>query len=125
MPRKSSGGDYPPNWNQIAEQVKTEAGWKCVRCQHIHEPGHILTVHHLDMNPSHCEWWNLVALCQQCHLSIQARVVMERTWLLDHSPWFVPYVAGYYAAQLGLSTDRSYVIDHAQEIIVRAQGRGK
>lgn len=46
MPR-SSRGEYPPNWLEIALEVKTSAGWKCIRCQHEHSPaeGFTLTVH--------------------------------------------------------------------------------
>jgi hypothetical protein len=57
----------------------------------------ILTVHHLDGNKANCRWWNLVALCQRCHLEIQGRVVMDRVWPHEHTAWFRPYVAGYYA----------------------------
>ncbi len=55
------------------------------------------TTHHLDGQKGNCNWWNLAALCQRCHLHIQAKVVMERVWMFDHSEWFKPYVAGYYA----------------------------
>lgn len=58
----------------------------------------ILTVHHLDGDKANCRWWNLVALCQRCHLTIQGRVVMARVWPWEHSEWFRPYVAGYYAS---------------------------
>lgn len=80
MPRASRGGAYPSNWKDIAKACKDAAGWRCVRCGHEHDraTGHVLTVHHLDMNPANCEWWNLAALCQKCHLSVQARVIMER-----------------------------------------------
>lgn len=57
----------------------------------------ILTVHHLDGDKANCRWWNLAALCQRCHLTIQGKVVMERVWPHEHSAWFRPYVAGYYA----------------------------
>lgn len=57
----------------------------------------VLTVHHLDGDKANVRWWNLVALCQRCHLEIQAKVVMERVYPHEHSPWFRPYVAGYYA----------------------------
>jgi hypothetical protein len=32
--RRSHGGDYPDNWNEIATAVKAAAGWKCIRCGH-------------------------------------------------------------------------------------------
>jgi hypothetical protein len=124
MPRKSKG-EYPDDWKVIARECKDAAGWKCVRCSSSHDPaaGYALTVHHLDLDPRNNAWWNLAALCQRCHLRIQAKVVMERVWLYDHSDWFVPYVAGYYAAKLGLSLNRDEVIARAAELIEIGQGR--
>ena len=98
-------GDYPENWKEIATEVKDRAGWRCERCKHPHETStarvpcddkclhlkdgkqRMLTVHHLDMNKTNCEWWNLVALCQGCHLSIQARVDFEQSWMFELPPW--------------------------------------
>ena len=122
MSRKSTSA-YPPDWKAIAQRVKDEAGWKCVRCGHAHEPkaGYSLTVHHLDISPANCEWWNLAPLCQRCHLQIQAKVVMERPWMLPHSDWFKPYVAGYYASQHGKPTERDYVLAHIDELISLGQ----
>lgn len=57
----------------------------------------VLTVHHLDGNKANCEWWNLLPLCQRCHLQIQSRVNPEVQYFLEHSDWFKPYVAGFYA----------------------------
>lgn len=111
MPRKSKG-EYPANWPEISKAVKDEAGWRCIRCKHPHdiEAGRMLTVHHLDLNKSNCEWWNLTALCQACHLHIQSKVVMERAYMFDHTEWFKPYVAGYYAHRNGLPEDKPYVL---------------
>ncbi len=61
----------------------------------------ILTVHHLTGKKDDNRWWNLLALCQSCHLTIQGRVIPERPWLFEHSPWFVPYVCGFYAWYYG------------------------
>lgn len=124
MAQRKSTGEYPPDWAEIAFKVKADANWKCVRCGHLHDPisGYALTVHHLDMNPSNCAWWNIPALCQRCHLSIQGRVVMERTWMLPHSEWFKPYVAGYYAHQLGMLEDRQHVLDNMDVLIALGQG---
>ena len=112
-------GEYPENWKEIADQVKEEAGWCCIRCGHEHDPlaGYCLTVHHLDMNPANCEWWNLVALCQRCHLQVQAKVVMSRIWMFEHSGWFKPYVAGYYATLLKYDNDREFIELNADTII--------
>ena len=118
MKRKSTG-EYPPNWDEIAKQVKDDAGWECVRCEHVHDPenGYCLTVHHLDIDPSNCKWWNLAALCQRCHLHIQAKVDMTQPYMFEHSEWFKPYVAGYYAHLAGLPENKEYVLQHLEELL--------
>jgi hypothetical protein len=131
---------YPPNWPEVAQQVKEAAGWRCVRCGHRNESPNerlrcdgycdhdrhpekfvrlshaqdgryvsrlycaeaqrqrVLTVHHLDGRKDNLAWWNLVALCQVCHLIIQAKVDLNRPWtMFEHSDWFKPYAAGWYA----------------------------
>lgn len=125
MPRKSTGDTYPADWQEIAQRVKDEAGWRCVRCGHKHDPkaGYCLTVHHLTMQPAQNAWWNTAPLCQRCHLHIQAKVVMERPWMLEHSDWFKPYVAGYYAHRMGLPDDRESVLARVDELIALGQGR--
>lgn len=78
-------------------------------CRHGPEPDHpwklgeeahwrILTVHHLDGNKANCQLWNLAALCQKCHLTIQGKVKMDQMFfdeLLDVSEWFKPHLKGY------------------------------
>ena len=122
-PRRSTG-IYPPDWKDIARRVKDESGWKCVRCSHPHDrpTGHVLTVHHLDLNPANCRWWNLAPLCQKCHLHIQAKVVMERIWFLPHTEWFKPYVAGYYAFHHNKPDDRESVLAHIEELLALGAG---
>lgn len=123
MPRKSIGGPYPPNWKEIAQKVKDEAGWCCIRCGVAHDPPrHVLTVHHLDMHPEHSNpetyWWNLLPLCARCHLSVQGRVILERPWIFDHSDWFKPYVAAYYAWRyLGEELDRTAAAARLDELL--------
>lgn len=121
---RRSTSTYPADWKAIATAIKEASNWCCVRCGHAHEPetGYTLTVHHLDLSPANCEWWNLAPLCQRCHLTIQARVVMERVWMFEHSAWFKPYVAGYYAAQHELSTDRAWVEANQEALIALGQG---
>ncbi len=82
---------YPANWDAIATAVKVAAGWRCEHCGHPHDPatGHVLTVHHLDMNPANCADENLVALCQRCHLRIQARYRPGQLFLFDPPAWAV------------------------------------
>jgi hypothetical protein len=78
----------------------------------------ILTVHHLNGIKHDCRWWNLVALCQRCHLSIQRRVLMERVYPLEHTEWFKPYAAGWYAsAYLGEELSREETMGRLDELL--------
>ncbi len=126
--------DYPKDWKQIAERIKGRARWCCVRCWHRHDPesGHTLTVHHLDRDKANCVWWNLPALCQACHLSVQSRVQMGQAWLFPalHSSWFIPYLAGRIVASdpafgkgsLGTQCkDEMWVRRHALDIVRHAK----
>ena len=84
---------YPENWILIAERLKMKVGGKCEHCEHPHDPsvGRTLTVHHLDGDKSNCREENLVALCQRCHLSIQAHFAPGQTYLFDSLPeWKKP-----------------------------------
>lgn len=117
--KRHSKSDYPADWPEIAKRVKSAAGWCCVRCGHPHDPehGYSLTCHHLDLDPANCEWWNIPALCQRCHLQIQAKVIMEQPFMFEHTAWFKPYVAGYYAKQHGHPTDRAWVMEHLSKLL--------
>ena len=117
-------GEYPANWPEIATAVKDEADWRCVRCGHPHAPriGRTLTVHHLDGDKANCRWWNIPALCQACHLTVQGRVRMDQAYLLPHSEWFRPYVAGFYAfALLGEDLSRPEVEARLEELLRAGQ----
>lgn len=67
-------GPYPDNWREIADELKGANGNLCEQCKRAHNPaqGYTLTVHHLDRNPANCQYNNMVALCQRCHLAVQA-----------------------------------------------------
>jgi len=99
--------DYPVNWSHIAHGVKENARWKCIRCSHPHDvkSGHVLTVHHFDGDKANCRWWNLLALCQRCHLSFQSRVNPDQPYMFEHTEWLKPYVAGFYAAKYEGNTE--------------------
>lgn len=96
----------PANPKRVLPPLEVEAKWR------------ILTVHHLNGVKADCRWWNLVSLCQRCHLTIQGKVRMERRWLNEHSEWFKPYVAGYYASTLlGEELSRSEVEARLDELL--------
>ena len=81
----------------------------------------ILTVHHLLTGPAgkrNLLWWNLVSLCQRCHLTIQRRVDLNRVWPWPHSEWFRPYAAGWYAfAYLGEHLTRAETLERLDELL--------
>ena len=89
--------DYNADGKEKRRQARERAGNKCIRCGSPSVPGRILTTHHFDGNKANDEWWNLLALCQVCHLHIQGKVDPEIPWMLEHSEWLKPYVAGFYA----------------------------
>lgn len=95
-----SFGEYPPDWNAIALRVKEDSGWKCERCHHPHDPkaGYTLTTHHLDGNKGNCADWNLAALCQRCHLSVQGRINLFQSYMFTLTPWFQPHYQGFLEA---------------------------
>jgi hypothetical protein len=103
MGRLPIKGEYPKDWRELAKLVKDEAAWCCVRCSHVHDPkaGRCLTVHHFDGDKSNGERWNLMALCQSCHLQIQGRVNPDVPLLMEATPWSMPYIAGFYEAGRG------------------------
>lgn len=121
--KRKSANPYPIDWPVIAQEVKRRAGWRCVRCGADHDPsaGYSLTVHHLDIDPANNAWWNLTALCQRCHLHIQGKVIIERPFMFDHSDWFKPYVAGYYAHCHNHPDDIEWVTQHLDALLEYGQ----
>lgn len=84
----------------------------------VYAPWRILTVHHANGNKRDLRWWNLLALCQRCHLTIQGRVIMERAFIFEHSAWFAPYAAGWYAFKyLGEEITREEAIERQDELL--------
>lgn len=89
--------DYNADGKEKRRAAREAAGNKCIRCNSPSVPGRILTTHHFDGNKANDEWWNLMALCQVCHLQVQGKVDPQIPFFLEHSEWAKPYVAGFYA----------------------------
>lgn len=91
------------------QRYEVEAHWR------------ILTVHHLLVGQEHKRnllWWNLVSLCQRCHLNVQRRVDLTRPWPAPHSVWFQPYAAGWYAWRyLGERLSREQTMERLEELL--------
>lgn len=81
-------------------------------------PGRILTTHHFDGDKSNDAWYNLLPLCQVCHLQIQGKVDPEQPWFLPHSDWLKPYVAGFYANKYeGRNITRDEAVARMDELL--------
>lgn len=78
----------------------------------------ILTVHHLDGNKANDSWYNTLALCQRCHLEIQAKVDPDQPYFLEHAEWFKPFVAGFYAKKYeGKNISREEAVRRMDELL--------
>ena len=76
---------YPKNWEELALLLKESVGWRCQGspaypdCRAQHGQAHpvtgsrvVLTVAHLDHNPSNNDFTNLRVWCQRCHNTYDA-----------------------------------------------------
>lgn len=88
-----------PEWIDTELDQGPSAGELVVAGKDVLARYRILTVHHLNGHKTDCRWWNLLALCQRCHLQIQGKVRPHRPYPWEHRPWFRPYAAGFYAAK--------------------------
>ena len=98
---------------RLEQRYEVEAHWR------------ILTVHHLLVGTEHkrnLKWWNLVSLCQRCHLVIQRKVDLSRVWPWPHSVWFQPYAAGWYAWRyLAEDLSREEAVERLPELLALEQ----
>jgi hypothetical protein len=103
---------------RLPHTLATEAGVVVGYGKLVEAHWRVLTVHHLTGVKADLRWWNLAALCQRCHLEIQGRVRMEQVYPHEHSEWFKPYAAGYYAATyLGEDLDRRETMRRLDELL--------
>jgi len=110
--------NYNPDGQQKRKEARERAGNKCIRCGSPSVPGRILTTHHFDGNKANDAWYNLLALCQVCHLQIQGKVDPETPWFLPHSEWIRPFVAGFYAKKYeGKDLTREQVMARLDELL--------
>jgi len=78
MPMKRA--EYPADWDDIANDLKTDSDWCCEGCgKQCYRPGErhedtrkTLTTAHINHTPADCRRENLIALCSVCHLAYDA-----------------------------------------------------
>jgi hypothetical protein len=108
LPAECTGKDgYPPAWHEtLKHAVREQAGHRCIRCFHPYRKGDGewcgSPLPHPHRPPSRRQQGQLPLVESRRALpamppEIQGKVKMERRWLHEHSDWFKPYVAGYYA----------------------------
>jgi hypothetical protein len=101
--------------------LATEAGVVVGYGKQVEARWRILTVHHLRLGADakrDLRWFNLAALCQRCHLQIQRKVQMERVYPFEHTPWFQPYAAAWYAwTYLGEELTRAETMVRLDELL--------
>ena len=108
----------PEGWQDVEPQFSHAQVWEAYPDFEIEAQWRILTVHHLNGVKHDCRWWNLTSLCQRCHLTIQGKVYLERPWRREHSEWFKPYVAGFYAWHfLGEEISRDAALSRLDELL--------
>lgn len=71
---------YPYEWSKISIEVRKKAKNTCELCGAKNYKPHwktgskvILTVHHIDGDTKNNSYYNLIALCQRCHLRLDAQ----------------------------------------------------
>ena len=124
-------GSYGVDWRDVPELQGDRVAGDLVReleselrpkSAPVQAAWRILTVHHLDEVKANCHWWNLTALCQRCHLYIQRKVTMENPWPWDHTDWFQPYAAAWYAHKyLALALTREETMERLDELLALGQ----
>ena len=119
---RNDDGTGAPTWGAVqmeavAGDPKRNAG-ALSRNGGLHAAWRILTVHHLNGVKHDLRWGNLVSLCQRCHLHIQGKVVMEQPFMGEHTSWFRPHAAWWYAHKYeGRSITRAEALERMDELL--------
>jgi 5-methylcytosine-specific restriction endonuclease McrA len=85
---------YPKDWKKISKAVIEKAGNRCKLCNaKNHEPHWktgsevVLTVHHIQDDLYNCSKYNLIALCQRCHLILDLEKHVSKKTKIDKNYW--------------------------------------
>lgn len=109
---------YNGDGKEKRREARERAGNRCVRCDSPSVQGRILTTHHFDGDKANDAWWNLMALCQVCHLQVQSKVDPNIPFFLEHSEWAKPYIAAFYARKYeGKLISREEAVSRMDELL--------
>ena len=85
---------YPKEWKLISKAVIKKAENKCELCNAENYKPHwktkskvILTVHHIDCILKNNSKYNLIALCQRCHLRLDLEKHISKRHKIDKDYW--------------------------------------
>lgn len=111
-------GDNPPFDDGSAHEFVTRCARDGLPNGTVQAAWRILTVHHLNQRKHDLRWFNLAALCQRDHLVIQRKVRMDNPWPYDHTSWFQPHAAAFYAYKyLGEELTREETMARLDELL--------
>jgi 5-methylcytosine-specific restriction endonuclease McrA len=86
--------NYPDDWKLISKAVIKKAGNKCELCNADNYESHwktgskvVLTVHHIDCDKNNNSKFNLIALCQRCHLRLDLETHISKRHKVDKNYW--------------------------------------
>lgn len=85
---------YPKDWKLISKAIIEHAQNKCELCGAENYKPHwktgskvVLTVHHIDHNKKNSSRYNLIALCQRCHLRLDLERHHSKRFKINKKYW--------------------------------------
>jgi hypothetical protein len=65
-PDSPPAADYPDNWTEISDQMKSTREWRCEICR-FHSYSGLIQTHHINRDKADNQRSNLQVLCAVCH----------------------------------------------------------
>ena len=85
---------YPKDWNLISKAIIKKQNGICYFCPAENYKPHwktgskvILTTHHIDGDLKNSSRYNLIALCQRCHLRLDMEKHFSKRVKIDKNYW--------------------------------------
>ena len=85
---------YPKDWKLISQAIIKNQNNICYFCPAENHKSHwktgskvVLTTHHIDGNLKNNSRYNLIALCQRCHLRLDLEKHLSKRFKIDKNYW--------------------------------------